>query len=144
MATLEDKIDFLKRWYDGSVTDIESFRANDPAFSGPNAVGKLGGKPIEGQPKTYPAGYTNQSLNQKAQRYINMMDSKGRNNTNPKWKPPFPGAVNTDSKGKMEKDSKDQYVGKVLKSKNKSQGGKRGQWTEDAFAGWKPGKFTNS
>ncbi len=144
MASNDEKREFLMRWYDESVKDIETFRANDPEFSGPNAKGKHGEKPIEGKPDTYPPGYTNQSLNQKAQRYLNMADHQGRKSTHKDWEPPFKGGFATDANGNPIVDSKDLFVGKILKSKNKSKGGKRGQWEKDAFKGWKPGKFTNS
>jgi hypothetical protein len=146
MATYDEKMAFIKMWYSEDVKSIEDFREADTAFSGSAAVGKLGSKPVEGQPKTYPAGYTNQSLNQKAQRYINMaieIDGVKYKHTDKKWREPVEGLVDRDSKGNMVKDSKGMYVGKILKSKNTGSGGKSTAWKEDAFGDWKPGKFTN-
>jgi len=147
MASQADKIAFLKLWYSADVKYIEDFRAKDPGFSGDDAVGKLGTKPIEGKPATYPKGYTNQSLNQKAQRYVNMdyklPDGSTVKYTDKKWRPAFDGLVQTDAKGKMLKDSKDMYIGKILKSKNRGGGGKASAWNADDFGDWTPAPFSN-
>jgi len=146
MASYEEKMAFLKVWYDEDIKSIEDFRKADTAFSGSAATGKLGTKPVEGQPKTYPKGYTNQSLNQKAQRYINMkteVDGVDYKHTDKKWREPVEGLVDRDDKGNMVKDSKGLYVGKILKSENTGSGGKSTSWKEGAFGDWKPGKFTN-
>jgi hypothetical protein len=135
---------FLKLWYREDIKSIEDFRKADTAFSGSAAVGKTGVKPVEGQPKTYPAGYTNQSLNQKAQRYINMaveIDGVKYKHTDKEWREPVEGLVKRDSNGNMIKDKDGKYVGKILKSENTGSGGKSSAWTEGAFGDWKPGKF---
>jgi hypothetical protein len=147
MASQAEKIAFLKLWYSADVKYIEDFRAKDPKFSGDDAVGKLNTKPIEGKPKTYPRGYTNQSLNQKAQRYVNMdytlEDGTTVKHTDKRWRPVLEGLISTDSKGKMMKDSNGLYIGKILKSKNRGGGGKSAAWSAGDFGDWKPAPFSN-
>ena len=63
MATKAEVIDFLKLWYSGDVKTIEDFRRMDPKC-------KAKADFQEGNKTTYPAGYDNGSLNQKAHRYV--------------------------------------------------------------------------
>ena len=136
MATREDKVAFLKLWNSPEVKNIEDFRARDKGFSGDGVIGKEGTKPIEGKPDTYPSGYTNQSLNQKAQRYLNATDAQGNSYKHKDWTEPFEGAVKRDAKGNMMKDAKGLYIGRTLRS-GKSRGGAATQWQVDDFSGFK-------
>ncbi len=138
MATKAEKKAFLKLWYSPSVETIEDFRKEDPNFSGEGV--------IEGKPDTYPKGYTNQSLNQKAQRYVNSDDRNERSYNHKDWVEPFEGAVLRDAKGKMirDTDKKNKYYKcRKLKSGSGGGGGSKTQWLADDFAGMEVADWQN-
>ena len=105
MATRDEAAAFLKLWYKSSVKDIEGFRAVHPSCKDKSDF-------VEGDKTTYPTGFTNQSLNQKAHRYATAADAQGIKCDHKDWKP-----------------------AKKLKSKNTSKGGAAMKLSKRDFEG---------
>jgi len=99
---------FVKVWYMKEVQTYADFRKHHPEC-------KASSKFVEGDEKTYPKGFQNGSLSQKAKRYILARDAEGRTSDDPKWKPAHPSLARRNAAGEWEF--------KKLKSGNGGSGG---------------------
>jgi hypothetical protein len=129
MATKEQIIAFLQLWYSGDVKSIEDFRKHDatckstPGFK-------------EGDKSTYPSGYDNGSLNQKAHRYVCRKDHNGNTWDNPNWVEPFKGAVKRDEQGNLVLSKSGKPITRRLQSANTNRGKAAASWAKDDFKGF--------
>jgi len=129
MATKAEVIDFLKLWYSGDVKTIEDFRRADPKC-------KAKADFQEGNKTTYPAGYDNGSLNQKAHRYVCRKDDAGRSWTDPNWEEPFKGSVRRNADGTISLNKSGKPITRRLASANTSRGKQAASWSKDDFKGF--------
>ena len=130
MATKDQIIAFLQLWYSGEVNSIEDFRKHDatckatPGFK-------------EGDKSTYPTGYDNGSLNQKAHRYVCRKDHNGLSWEDRNWTEPFNGSVKRDDKGNLVLNKSNKPITRRLSSTTSARGKVAASWAKDDFKGFK-------
>ncbi len=83
---------FVKTWYMKEVKTYAQFRKHHPECK----------NIVEGDEKTYPKGFQNGSLSQKAKRYILARDAEGRTSEHPEWKPAHPSLARRNEHGEWE------------------------------------------
>jgi len=99
---------FVKIWYKSDVKTYKDFRKHHPECKAKKDF-------VEGDTKTYPTGFQDGSLSQKAKRYILAKDADGLTSDDPKWKPAHKSLARRDENG--------DWVIKKLKTGNSGSGG---------------------